>query len=229
MKSILFTLFIFIFQFTVFSQDCMSTEYLVKGTKWEVANFDKKGKISSSEKYEVLNATHSGDKSSWEIKIVMSDKKDEPINETTTEIICEDGLYKIDMSQMIPAETMQSLQSMEVEIDGTTVNFPTVNDVNTKLEDAEITITAQSSGMVIMTMKVTSTDRKIEGLETVTTEAGTFECLKISEKSKVENKMFSREYSNTSWFLPGFGVVKSESYNHKDKLMSTSELRSLTR
>lgn len=229
MKSYIFILFILVFQLSVFSQECMSSEYLTKGTKWEVTNFDKKGKLSSTTKYEVLNASHSGGISSWEIKVVVFDKKDETLNEGATEIICENGTYKMDMSQMIPSETMQSIQSMEVEMEGTTINFPTSKDVNTKLDDAEITITAATSGMIIMNMKLSITERKIEGLESITTEAGTFECLKIIEKSQIENKMFNRTYSTVSWYLPGFGVVRSESYDHKEKLMGSSELSALSR
>ncbi|HZH87025.1 MAG TPA: hypothetical protein VFD77_06900 [Brumimicrobium sp.] len=229
MKAFVSILFIFVFQLSVISQECMSSEYLKKGTQWEVSNFDKKGKLSSTTKYDVLNASHSGGKSSWEIKVAVFDKKDEALNEGATEIICENGIYKMDMGQMIPSETMQSIQSMEVEMEGTTINFPTSKDVNTKLEDAEITITAATSGMIIMNMKLTITERKIEGLESITTEAGTFECLKITEKSQIENKMFNRTYTTVSWFLPGFGVVRSESYDHKDKLMGSSELSAITR
>jgi hypothetical protein len=206
----------------------MNSEYLKKGTQWEITSFDKKGKNTGITKHEILNASHSSNKSLWEIKTQLYDEKDKFLHDGTIEVICENGIYKIDMSQMIPAETMKSLESMEVEMDGTSINYPTEKDVNTQLEDATITISASTSGISIMNMKITTFDRKIEGIETVKTDAGNFECLKITEKTKMENSMMSRESSTISWFLPGFGVVKSESYNHKDKLTGSSELSELS-
>ncbi|HLV42691.1 MAG TPA: hypothetical protein VKY37_10450 [Brumimicrobium sp.] len=228
MKSLLLFLIFIIFQVTVTAQDCMSSEYLKKGTKWEVTNLNKKGKATSTAKYEVLNTNHDSNQKLWEINVVVLDKKNNPVNEGSTEITCENGIYKMDMSQALSAETMQSIQSMEAEIESSPINYPTNKDVNAVLEDATIII-ATSAGMGVMDLKLSITNRKIQGLETITTEAGTFECLKITEDTKIENKFFNRKYSTVSWFLPSFGVVKSESYNHKDQLMGGSVLSSLTR
>ena len=228
MKSFLISLFIIASQLAVFAQDCMTSEYLKKGTKWEVTNQDKKGKTTGIVKYEVLNSTQAGGQYIWEIKVATFDKKGEPLNEGSSEIICENGIYKMDMSQMMPPETMQSLKDLEVEIESTTINFPRGEDIETQLEDAYIVI-ATSAAMGLMDMKMTISNRKIEGIETITTEAGTFKCLKITQDNKIENKMMSRKYRTVSWFLPGFGVIKTESYDHKENLMGTSTLSSLTR
>ena len=228
MKSFLISLFIIASQLAVFAQDCMTSEYLKKGTKWEVTNQDKKGKTTGIVKYEVLNSSQTGGQYIWEIKVATFDKKGEPLNEGSSEIICENGIYKMDMSQMMPPETMQSLKDLEVEIESTTINFPRGEDVETQLEDAYIVI-ATSAAMGLMDMKMTISNRKIEGIETITTEAGTFKCLKITQDNKIENKMMSRKYRTVSWFLPGFGVIKTESYDQKENLMGTSTLSSLTR
>lgn len=228
MKSLIISLLIIASQVTVFGQDCMSSEYLKKGSKWELTNQDKKGKTTSTVKYEVLNNNKTGGEYSWEIKVETFDKKGQPVNEGSSKIICENGIYKMDMSQMMPAETMQSLKDLEVEIESTTLNFPTGLVTETKLEDAYIVI-ATSAAMGLMDMKLTITNRKIEGSEPIETEAGSFECLKITQDNKIENKMMNRKYTTVSWFLPGFGVVKTESYDHKENLMGTSVLSSLTR
>ena len=229
MKSILFTSLFLIFSFSIFAQECMSADYLKKGTKWEMTNYNKKGKKSGLVQYEVLNTNHTGSKNAWEIQVETFDKKDESLNKGSTEIVCEDGVYKMDMSQMIPSETLESLNSMEVEMEGTMINFPTSENLEFELEDGYINIAAATSGMVVMSIKISTINRKIEGLETVETEAGTFQCLKITQDTKMENKIISRTYSSVSWFLTGFGVVKNESYDHKGKFMGSSILSSLTR
>ncbi|PKR79882.1 hypothetical protein CW751_13080 [Brumimicrobium salinarum] len=204
----------------------MSTDYLKKDTEWEMLNYDKKGKLTGMSKQAVVNTNHSGTLSEWEIKTTIFDKKKELIHEGTSTVQCEDGVYKMDMSEMMPAETLSSLESMKVTMEGTQIDFPTSLNQNTELEDGEMTITG-SSGFMSFTMKMRVINRKIEGVETIETEAGTFECLKISQDTKIESKLVNKEYATITWFLPGFGAVRTESYNHKDKLMGYSELGAL--
>ncbi len=61
------------------------------------------------------------------------------------------------------------------------------------------------------------TDRKVEAKEAVTTTAGTWDCYKISFKSKMVIKMtvigIPLNLSGTEWYAPGVGVIKTESKN----------------
>ncbi|WP_133122224.1 TapB family protein [Brumimicrobium salinarum] len=226
MKIIILLLLFSTFIFGAYAQECMSTDYLKKDTEWEMLNYDKKGKLTGMSKQAVVNTNHSGTLSEWEIKTTIFDKKKELIHEGTSTVQCEDGVYKMDMSEMMPAETLSSLESMKVTMEGTQIDFPTSLNQNTELEDGEMTITG-SSGFMSFTMKMRVINRKIEGVETIETEAGTFECLKISQDTKIESKLVNKEYATITWFLPGFGAVRTESYNHKDKLMGYSELGAL--
>jgi hypothetical protein len=71
-----------------------------------------------------------------------------------------------------------------------------------------------NSGMQ-QTLTLVVSDRKVEGKESVTTPAGTWECFKISGKNKITMKMgpvgIPMNIESTEWFAPGFGVVKTES------------------
>lgn len=229
MKLFVSFLLIITFQFTLFSQTCTPSDYLVKGVKWELSNFNKKGKLSSTVEYEVLDNKQVGAQSIWEVSTEVFDKKGKPLSRASSEIICEKGVYKMDMKDMVPVETMQAIQNMDVVIDGSSIEYPTGNESEEALDDATISITASTSGMTVMNLKLTISNRKILGKETIETSAGTFDCVKITEDLQLENKLMNKQYSTTSWFLPGFRVVKSESYNHKGKLMSTSEITSLTK
>ena len=63
-------------------------------------------------------------------------------------------------------------------------------------------------------MSVEITNRKVEGKESITTAAGTWDCFKISYHSKVLVKIIVGIPMNsnvTEWYAPGFGVVKTES------------------
>ncbi len=59
------------------------------------------------------------------------------------------------------------------------------------------------------------TNRKVQAKETVTTSAGTWDCYKITNSTKMKIKTMGigmpMNIENTEWFAPGFGVVKTES------------------
>lgn len=228
MRYLLTFLFAFGFVFISLTQECGTNELLKKGTKWETTNFNKKGKAQGINKYEVLSADMSGNVYSWKLKMIMTDKKGKTYSEATTEIICEDGVFKMDMEQFTSPETMQSVEDMDVEIDATDIEYPSEYKENTTLPDASIKIKAGTSGMTIITIETIISDRKVEELETIETEAGSFECLKMSQTTEVKNKIINVKTKSKEWFLPGFGVVRSESYNKKGKLTGYMELTSLT-
>lgn len=211
------------------TQECVTTELLQEGTKWETTNYNKKDKVEGINKYEVLSADVSGDVYTWKLKMIMTDKKGESISEATTEIVCEDGIFKMDMEQFTSPATMQSVEEMDVEIDASDIEYPTDYVENTNLPDASIKIKASMSGMTVMNMETYVTDRKVENKETIETEAGSFECLKMSHTTELKSKLVNVKTSSKEWFLPGFGVVRSESYDKKGKLTGYTELTSFTK
>lgn len=74
-----------------------------------------------------------------------------------------------------------------------------------------------------MNMTMEMVDRKVEGKESLTTSAGTFDCYVISYTTEMKmglNTMFK----NKEWIAEGVGMVKSENYNKNGKLMGYSEL-----
>jgi hypothetical protein len=175
------------------TQECTTTELLKEGTKWEMTNYNKKDKIEGINKYEVLSADISGDVYTWKLKMLMKDKKGETFSEATTEIVCEDGIFKMDMEQFTSPAIMQSVEEMDVEIDATDIQYPTDFDENTTLPDASIKIKASMSGMTVMNIETYVTDRKVENKETIETEAGSFECLKMSQTTELKKNYLMQQ------------------------------------
>ena len=66
-------------------------------------------------------------------------------------------------------------------------------------------------------------DRKVEKREDITTSAGTFNCIVISQT--ISTKMMVRiKASSKECYAENVGMVRSESYNKKGKLLGYSEL-----
>ena len=72
-----------------------------------------------------------------------------------------------------------------------------------------------------MTMNMEVYDRKVEGFESITTPAGTFECVKVTYKARTKMGTaipINVNISGAEWFAKGTGIVRTESYDKKDKL-----------
>ena len=75
----------------------------------------------------------------------------------------------------------------------------------------------RNNGQGVQLVDMNLTERKVEGKESITTPAGTWDCFKITYKSKITVKTMGIgmpfNIEGTEWFAPRFGIVKTESKN----------------
>ena len=75
-----------------------------------------------------------------------------------------------------------------------------------------------------MSMDMDITNRKVEGKESVTTPAGTFECYKISYDMFSKMSIMKMNFKNIEYLSENSGVVRTESYRSNGSLMSYTVL-----
>ncbi|MCB2219244.1 MAG: hypothetical protein KQI35_02530 [Bacteroidetes bacterium] len=226
MKKLLFILTGFISVSFVFAQDCKMYFPADEGTQIEITNYDKKDKVVGSSVQKIADKETSGDDVTLTVSQETFDKKGEKIMEGDFTVSCHDGKFYMDMRNFLDSEAMAAYKDMEVEVDATDMVFPSEMSVGDKLPDASITVTINSSGMTMFTMKVWVTNRMVEAREQITTSAGTFDCLKMSYDT--ETKMMIKVQSKAvQWIAEGVGMVRSESYNKNGKLEGYSVLTAL--
>lgn len=208
--------------------DCESFFPTVEGTTLEYTYYDEKNKPTGYSKQTVKNVKDYG--SGIEVTMVLetTDKKGEKPYSGEMIFKCEGDKYFVDMSNMLPAGTMEAYQDMEVEMETQYLEFPAHPVAGQTLPDGSLTMLIKSGGMTFMTMTVFVTNRKIEGFETITTAAGTFDCVKISQTTEVKTIVKVTSHS-TSWISKDIGNVRTEDYNDKGKLRSVSELTGVKR
>ncbi|CAG5079401.1 TapB family protein [Parvicella tangerina] len=226
LRNIVSSIFVMLFFLTLGSaQDCASFMPMEEGYKWEVTNFNKKGKEQGTVTHTVKSASVEGGVANAELEMVTSDGKEE--HSTTYQFMCEGSTFKMSMNIFLPDETMeqmQNMESMEVEMDMEDMEFPTVLEVGQELKDANMTMEAKMNGMKVMSMTTLIKDRKVVAKESVTTSAGTYECFKVEQVSAIKMGFVNREYKSVSYIAEGVGVVRSESYDKKGNLDSYSEI-----
>lgn len=219
MKSIISILISVLFVSSSFGQDSCSMYYpFEEGTTFQITGYDKKGKTNSVIDYSITDVT--GNTATINTKI--SDQKGKEITTTDYEITCDDSGISIDFSSMMNPEMFAQYKDMELDITGTNIEIPNDLSVGQELKDATMNMAMNMGGMK-MNMTMEMVDRKVEGKESLTTSAGTFDCYVITYTTEMKmglNTMFK----NKEWIAEGVGMVKSENYNKNGKLMGYSEL-----
>ena len=207
-------------QLTLAQNNCSTYYPLKEGTKFQITNYDKNDKLGSVVDYVVKDA--SGD--SAIIYYELIDNKGELILTSEYGIKCENDGISIDFNSLAAPGVMEQYKDMEVDLSGTNLYLPNSLDVGQTLPDADLLMNIKMAPLN-MKMTVKIFDRKVEGRETVTTPAGTFECVILTQST--ESKM-GVKVAGTSreWYAPEVGLVKQESYNKKGKKIASSELTS---
>ncbi len=224
MKFIFSTLLAFAFIITGHTQNTCSKYYpFEEGTTFQITGYDKKGKKESVIDYSITDVT--GNTATFNTKI--SDKKGKEINTSDYKITCKDGIISIDFKSLMNPELLKQYKDMEVEFEGTNIELPNNLDIGKTLKDANMIMTMKMGGMN-MKLHVNLLDRSIEGKESITTPAGSFDCYIITYTTEMKMGMKS-SFKNKEWIAEGIGMVKSENYNKNGKLLGYSELTKISK
>lgn len=206
--------------------DCKAYIPTKKGAKWEITNYTAKGKTTGKIHYELVDMVINGNDVIFKVKTITHDKKGEEIYTNTFEAKCVDGIFDLNMAVKIDGSQLQAYNEMDVEVDATKFEIPDMDAAaGTTLEDGSLTVKV-ATGPMNMNMTVLITDRLVEARESIITPAGTFDCIVLSQN--VSTKMIIRvKASSREWYAENVGLVRSESYNKKGKLMGYSVLTKL--
>lgn len=201
------------------------------GTKWELTSYDAKDKVSSISKSELttLNDITGGLEATVNVEVL--DNKGKSISKGDVTMKCTAESFYMDMSNMFPKDQMAGMEGMEgieMEISNSFMEFPSNPVAGQTLADAESTMTVKMNGMSLMSMTMKTTNRKIEGYESVTTPAGTYNCMKYSSDTEVKTSMFSNKSHSIMWMAKNVGTVKMESFDDKGKVESKMLLTSFS-
>lgn len=218
--------FLVLFSLSAYTQDCKMYFPENVNSVREMTNYDKKDRMTGRVVQEILDKDVSGGDVTLTVATVIYGEDDEELHNSEVKVGCSDGVFKIDMRDYV-GELIKQYESMEVELKGDNLLIPSDLSSGDELPDGNVNIKVSNSGITMVNMDVTIKNRKVEGQEEITTEAGTFDCYKISYDSEAKTNLFTVTTGGVEWLSPGVGVVKSESYNKKGKLTAYSLLTKL--
>ncbi|TVQ93074.1 MAG: hypothetical protein EA393_02620 [Bacteroidetes bacterium] len=224
MKKSLIIVLISLISTAVFAQMCDLYFPLVESNGVQFQSFDRRDRLQGTQDLMVKEVINHADRIEAVINTKYYDNRENFQHESDFTVICKGNEIILDIQSVIDQSMLQGFQDMEVEMSGIDIVFPDNPSVGQELEDASMTISVSSGGMKLTEMTFTIRDRKIEGMETITTPAGTFEAFKITSEMHTESRTMgiSHRITMTSidYWAEGVGTVRSESYNSRGRLES---------
>lgn len=214
--------------FSINAQDCSGYYYLTNSTV-EMTTYGKKAKESGKLTYTISGVNKSGSTTTANFVSEMKDEKGKTISKGAGKYKCVGGNLFIDAKVAMPQEQMGAYKDMDVKADDAFIEYPSSLSDGLALKDADFKMDIINKGAVFSTTTLEQTNRKVAGRESITTPAGTWNCWKISYDGRFKATIggpsgigIPVNFKSTEWFAPGFGIVKTETYNKNGKLVGST-------
>ena len=209
------------------AQDCKVFIPDTEGMKLEYEMKNAKGKLQGSYSQRLVAIEETGDTTVFKVEQTSRDKKGNEIK-NDFEFKCTGNKFIFDMDMFTNEQQMEAYKDMEMTMTADEIAFPADLKPGTTLKDGSMTMEVEAGAMT-MTFATEITNRKVLAIEEITTEAGTFECFKVSQD--IESKVaFAKIFqSSVLWYTENIGLIRSEAYNKKGKLQSVTELLNIVK
>lgn len=222
MKTIIVLLSLFsITAAPAFSQDCKYALPFNEGAEFEMQTFNEKNKLQSTTKSTITGKKEADITTEATVTAASFDEKNKPVTTSAYTVKCANGVFMVDMKSMLNPEQMKGFEGMEIKVSADYLEIPSELTAEQKLKDGAVVVTIE--GPFPMKNTINILNRRVVGTETITTPAGTFECIKIAYD--VESKFGFKVTSKAEdWYSKEAGLVQSKSYNSKGALQSYTQL-----
>ena len=210
MKKIVLFLLVSLLAIGVSWSQCHDYYDFEEGAYWRFSSYNAKGKLMGQSTQTVLKYEATGTGYQATVQVVSIDKKGKKGEPIELDWECKDGVMLFDMKKFLPEEQMAGMEDLEIAVTGDHLELPSGLIIGDELPDASVVMDMSTGGMG-MKITVNITNRLVEKKEIITTEAGTFDCVKISSTITTKTIM-SMEMQSVEWVALGVGMVKSETY-----------------
>lgn len=222
--KIIFHLFLLGVTGVLSAQDCSNYYYLQNNKTVEMTISNKNGKESGKMIYVISDSKVNGSSASATINSEFIDTKGKSITKGTNNVKCVNGVMQMDMKVFMPAAQQEQIKSGSANASDVYLEYPASMNIGDQLKDGQLSMDYESTSGLKSSIEVSITERKVEGKETVTTTAGTWECYKITSNNKIISRIagigIPIKMNVTEWYAPGFGIVKTESKTGKTEITS---------
>jgi len=230
MKRLMMTMFVFIIGagLSVVVLNAQDSFFPSKaGIVLTYANNDAKGNTDGYSVLTIKEVKGSGNNMTITYAGTAMDKNRKAVKgiELTYQVVIKNGVAILDINQMLPVDMKG--QGLKMDVSGTPLEVPSPGDLKAgqTLKPSEINVTMDLG--IMKTNSVIKTEGKCLAIEDVKVPAGTFKSHKISSKVTTTAMGINNVQTVVEWYAPGIGQVKTETYDEKNNLLSSSVLAEL--
>jgi hypothetical protein len=230
MKNILLALLFFCASNTFSLAQCFMMPF-VQGRTLTYDMTNAQGKPTGSVTYYFKEVNTSSAPNTALVVVENIDTKGKVVSTNEVTYKCDGNAFSIDMHATINPSSMNAYKDMSVTGEASYLDFPNNMSEGTALQDALLFLRVyDKSNNEFATITSKIFNRKTLTAEAVQTASGNYNCIKISANGYFMIKTLGLgipiETSTIEWWSNGIGLVKSETYNKSNKLVSTMVLRS---
>lgn len=202
---------------------CKAFFIMETGKALKYQSYNSKDKVTGSDEMMLKELKSVDGGTEFIIHQKTWDQKDKLVHEDDLSFSCKNGVFTMSMENYM-TDDMAQIEGMEISIEQSGLAFPSSLAVGSTLPDGSFTMKASSGGATIMTVTVEVVERKVEALEKITTPAGTFDAIRLSETQHTKMAFMNKTFKSKVWIVEDLGAVRTESYDQKDKLQSYRQL-----
>jgi hypothetical protein len=224
MKKMIWLIFVIAMTGNVYAQETFFPKE--EGVVHIYAQKDGKGKIKNYVRQTVQKVEETGGNLSISYLTELLDKTQKPLKkpvEIPCKVVICNGVLILDMKTMFN-DFLKGEMPDNVEVSGTAMEIPSDLQPGQSLKDADIDMK-----IGFIKMKIVITEGKCIAVEDITVPAGTFNCHKINQTYNTTIMGIKTTMRTITWYAAGVGIVKSETYDKKEKLQSVNELQSIVK
>lgn len=197
------------------AQNCRNYLLLQNNKRVEMTIYNRKGKEDGKQIWQVSNVKSTGKSTTATISSEFFDKKGKSINKGENEIKCTGGAFFMNLKMMLSEQQLGQMKNAKATANGDLMEYPVSVKEGDRLKDASLTINIQQEGGLNSSVEINVTNRAAGGKETITSPAGTWECIKITSDQKITSRIagiaIPMKMELTEWLAPGVGVIKTSS------------------
>lgn len=230
MKRFIFTmLLILVFTSMAYAQSNGMLLYpKTEGATMVTRNYDANDNLRFTTTYIVQESSETDIKMSYSV----TNNAGQVVEQGNLDAYFQNGNFYLKTVGRSTCPEIDEMLASNTQLIGSYLDYPNTFDMNPfdgvfEKEGAEFTVRDKDEKKDFINVRVYN--RSYKKNEKITTPAGTFDASKISFYVEVydnETKETKR-YKNTEWYALGAGIVRTESFDHKDNLVSYTVLESL--
>ena len=201
---------------------------LKPGMGYEMLSYTAKDKPNGKMTYKITNVRREGGKTIVDIDFESLDEKEKSRQKSTIKYTCSGNELIADLSGMMQNGQTQAFKDGELRMKTNQLAYPSLS-AGQKLPDGKLEAEMYNGGSMMVEMNMDVTNRQVEGKESITTPAGTFDAFKVTADMAVKTRTMgigipvtlkTVSYRTNNLLFD----VRTETYNKNGKLFGYTVL-----